>query len=150
MAEALSHGPRPVPGPAIWACSVRALLLGVEILAATLLMADLLVVVGSVMVRFLFAAPLVWSDDVARLLLLAVIFFGAAAALAHGENAGVNFFIDRLKPHRRAQVNAIDGLVILLVSAALCWFSLQLLINTAGQTVGAGVPQEAFFAALKI
>ncbi len=146
MAEALSHGPRPVPGPAIWACSVRALLLGVEILAATLLMADLLVVVGSVMVRFLFAAPLVWSDDVARLLLLAVIFFGAAAALAHGENAGVNFFIDRLKPHRRAQVNAIDGLVILLVSAALCWFSLQLLINTAGQTVGAGVPQEAFFA----
>lgn len=146
MAEALPHGPRPALGPAIWARSVHGLLNAVEFLAATLLMADLLVVVGSVLVRLLFAAPLVWSDDVARMLLLAVIFLGAAAALAHGENAGVNFFIDRLKPRRRAQVSAIDDLVILVVSAALCWFSLQLLINTAGQTVGAGVPQEAFFA----
>jgi len=146
MAEPLACGPQPVPGPAVWARSVRALLLGVETLAAALLMADLLVVAGSVMVRLLFAAPLVWSDDVARLLLLAVIFLGAAAALAHGENAGVSFFIDRLKPRRRAQLDAINGLVVLVVSAALCWFSLQLLISTAGQTVGAGLPQEAFFA----
>lgn len=109
-------------------------------------MADLLVVVGSVLVRFLFAAPVVWSDDVARMLLLAVIFLGAAAALARGENAGVVFFVERLRPRRRAQVDAMVGLVILLVAAALCWFSLVLLLQTAGQTVGAGVPQELFFA----
>ena len=136
MAEALPHGLRPVPGRALWTRSVHLLLTTVETLAAALLMADLLVVMGSVLVRFLFSAPLVWSDDVARLLLLAVIFLGAAAALAHGENAGVLFFVDRLKPRRRAQVEAMAGLVILLVAAALCWFSLLLLISTAGQTVG--------------
>ena len=145
MAEALSHGLRPVPAPVLWARAVHALLVLVEVLAAVLLLVDLLVVVGSVLVRFLFAAPVVWSDDVARMLLLAVIFLGAAAALAHGENAGVNFFVDRLKPALRARVDALVGFAILLVAAALCWFSLVLLIDTAGQTVGAGVPQEVFF-----
>lgn len=146
MAEILLDGPRSVPGPAIWARSVQVLLAAVEILAALCLAADLLVVVSSVLVRFLFAAPLVWSDDVARMLLLATIFLGAAAALAHGENAGVSFFVDRLKPRWRSRTGALSALVILLVAAALCWFSLTLLIDTAGQTVGAGVPQEVFFA----
>jgi tripartite ATP-independent transporter DctM subunit len=131
---------------AVRARPVRALLTVVETLAATLLIADLLVVVGSVLVRFLFAAPVVWSDDVARMLLLAVIFLGAAAALARGENAGVVFFVERLRPRRRAQVAALVDLVILVVAVALCWYSALLLLNTSGQTVGAGVPQELFFA----
>src|SRR5258708_10593428 len=105
-----------------------------------------MVVVGSVVVRFLFAAPVVWGDDVRRLLLLAVIFLGAAAALAGGENAGVVFFVERLQPRRRAQVAAMVALVILLVAVGLCWYSAVLLLNTSGQTVGAGVPQELFFA----
>jgi tripartite ATP-independent transporter DctM subunit len=146
MAEALAHGPPLVHAAAVRARPVQILLEVVEILAATLLIADLLVVVGSVLVRFLFAAPLVWSDDVARLLLLAVIFLGAAAALARGENAGVVFFVERLEKRRRAQVDAIVDLAILLVTTGLCWYSAVLLLNTAGQTVGAGVPQELFFA----
>ncbi len=146
MAEAIPHGPLPLHGPAIRARSVHVLLNVVEILAAALLIADLLVVVGSVLVRFLFSAPVVWSDDVARMLLLAVIFLGAAAALARGENAGVVFFVARLRQRRRAQVAAMVALAILLVAVALCWFSAVLLLNTAGQTVGAGLPQELFFA----
>jgi tripartite ATP-independent transporter DctM subunit len=146
MAEALHLGPPPIHGTVARARPVLVLLNVVEILAATLLIADLLVVVGSVLVRFLFAAPLVWSDDVARLLLLAVIFLGAAAALARGENAGVVFFVERLSPRRRARVDAMVGLAILLVALGLTWYGATLLVNTSGQTVGAGVPQELFFA----
>ncbi len=97
MAEALPSGLQPASGLAIWTRFVNLLLEAVEIVAAILLMVDLLVVMGSVLFRFLFSAPLVWSDDVARMLLLAVIFLGAAAALARGENAGVSFFVDRLQ-----------------------------------------------------
>lgn len=138
--------PRPVAGPALWTRSVHALLVVVESLAAILVIADLLVVIGSVTVRFVFSAPFVWSDDVARALLLAVVFLGAAAALARGENAGVMFFVDRLHPHWRARVDAAAAVLIVLVAVSLCWYGLILLISTAGQTVGAGVPQEAFFA----
>ena len=124
------------------------LLTVVETVAALLLAADLLVVIGSVLARFLFGAPVVWSDDVARALLLALVFFGAAAALARGENAGVTFFVDRLPPARRLAVAAASDAVVFAVSCALAWYARQLLVDTAGDTVGAGVPQEVFFAPL--
>ena len=61
----------------------------VEAVAALLLAADLLVVSYSVLCRYVFNAPLEWADDVARGLMVALSFFGAAAALAHSENVGI-------------------------------------------------------------
>jgi len=124
---------------------VRPLLNIVEVSAAVLLVADLVVVIVSVMSRYMAKDPLVWADDVARALLLAVSFLGAAAALARGENAGVTFFVDMLPPRRRQQVDAIVASILVLVTAALCWNSFLLLKETRGQSVGAGMPQELFF-----
>jgi tripartite ATP-independent transporter DctM subunit len=147
MSEALMHGLRPAPTTA-WTRAVGGLLSLVEILAAILLAADLVVVVGAVLARFLFNAPMVWSDDIARSLLLAVSFLGAAAALARGENAGVTFFVDRLGGRARELVDAACGVVVVLVAICLVWFSLQWLTDTEGQTVGAGVPQYLFIVPL--
>lgn len=136
-------------GPhAAWRRGIGRLLTAVEVAAAVLLVADLLVVVGSVLGRHLLAAPLVWADDIARTLLLAVTFFGAAAALARGENAGVTFFVDCLPARPHAQADAAVATLIVIVAAALSWYAVVLLLDTAGQTVGAGLPQELFFAPL--
>jgi len=54
---------RPIP----WARFIQGLLGVTESTASVLLVADLLVVAGSVLGRHLLDAPLVWSDDVARL-----------------------------------------------------------------------------------
>jgi tripartite ATP-independent transporter DctM subunit len=140
--------PAVTTAPTFEGLMVRRLRQLVEVAAALLLVADLAVVICSVLSRFMFHDPLVWSDDVARALLLAVSFFGAAAALARGENAGVTFFVDRLGPRRREQVDAIVALTVVLVAAALCWNTIRLLQDTLGQTVGAGMPQELFFAPL--
>jgi tripartite ATP-independent transporter DctM subunit len=131
-----------------WPAFIRGLLVAIEVAAAVLLAADLLVVICSVLGRFFFDAPMVWSDDVARALLLAVTFLGAAAALAHGENAGVTFFVDRLSAAWRARVDAAVSAIVVIVAASLCWNTGILLLDTAGQTVGAGLPQEVFFAPL--
>jgi tripartite ATP-independent transporter DctM subunit len=134
--------------PAMWRHLVHGLLTAIEVAAALLLAADLLVVMASVLGRHFLAAPMVWSDDVARMLLLAVTFLGAAAALAHGDNAGVTFFVDRLPARWREKVDAAVAEIVVIVAAALCWNAFALLEDTAGQTVGAGVPQEVFFAPL--
>lgn len=131
-----------------WQDSLAWLLAAVEITAAMLLVADLAVVAGSVIVRHLLDAPLVWADDVARMLLLAVTFLGAAAALARGDNAGVTFFVDRQPPRWRERSEAMVAILIVIAAAALGWNSWVLLADTAGQTVGAGLPQELFFAPL--
>ena len=134
--------------PAVAWRPVAALVVAVEALAAAALAADLLVVIYAVLARFLFDAPVVWGDDAARALLLALSFFGAAAALARGENAGVTFFVDRLSPRARVLTDAGVDATVLLVAGALAWHGWQLLQDTAGQTVGAGIPQELFFAPL--
>jgi len=132
----------------VWRKLVAGLLWAVEVAAAALLVADLGVVVASVLSRTLFDASMVWSDDVARTLLLAVSFLGAAAALARGENAGVTFFVDRLAVRHRIRIEALVDVVVLVVAGALTWNARVLLGDTAGQTVGAGIPQEVFFGPL--
>ena len=99
----------------------------------------------SVLSRYVLEASLVWSDDVARALLLGVSFLGAAAALARGENAGVAFFADRLPPGARRFLDAAVADLIIAVAAGFFWNAIVLYQDTAGQTVGAGIPQEAFF-----
>lgn len=122
----------------------------IEIIAGLALVADLVVVVGAVLGRHLFDAPVVWGDDIARALLLSLSFFGAAAALAHGENAGVTFFVDRLSPKHRRQVDCLVAVTVVVVAAALCWNAFTLTRETAEQTVGAGIPQILFFAPISL
>ena len=75
---------------------ISALLAISDAVAAVLLAADLLVVCVSVLLRFLLNAPVEWSDDVARGLMVGSSFFGAASAIARSENPGVSFFVDLL------------------------------------------------------
>ena len=89
------------------------LLVLVDAIAAILLAADLIVVSLSVFYRYVLAAPIEWADDVARGLMVAMAFFGAAGALARNENAGVAFFVQKLGPRARRRVDAVAALVVL-------------------------------------
>jgi tripartite ATP-independent transporter DctM subunit len=110
-----------------------------------LLLADLVVVCGSVLARFLFNAPVEWSDDVARGLMVGSSFFGAASALARSENLGVAFFADLLPAKIRPVVDAVSAVLIVLVSATVALNALKLGALTAGQTTGSGLPLELTF-----
>src|SRR5580704_7333033 len=80
-----------------------------DAVAALFLAADLLVVCASVLLRSLLNAPVEWSDDVARGLMVGSSFFGAASALKRGENAGVAFFVDKLPAGPRRLVDAVGA-----------------------------------------
>jgi tripartite ATP-independent transporter DctM subunit len=125
--------------------SVRFLLGITDTVAAVLLAADLLVVIVSVTLRSLFNAPVEWSDDVARGLMVGSSFFGAASAVARGENAGVAFFVDRVPPHVRRIVDAAVALLILIIAAYVAWHAIELGQLTTGQTTGSGLPLELTF-----
>jgi tripartite ATP-independent transporter DctM subunit len=114
-------------------------------IAAILLAADLLVVCGSVLLRFLSNAPVEWSDDVARGLMVGSAFFGAASALARGENVGVSFFRQLLPARLQALVDATSALLVVLISGYLSFNAIKLGGLTSGQTTGSGLPLELTF-----
>src|ERR1700750_3352905 len=87
-----------------------------DVVAAVLLAADLLVVCVSVLLRFPFNAPVEWSDDVARGLMVGSSFFGPASALARGDNPGVAFFVDRLPATISAVIESVAVVLMVLIS----------------------------------
>ena len=116
-----------------------------DAIAAILLAADLLVVCGSVLLRFLFNAPVEWADDVARGLMVGSSFFGAASALARAENLGVAFFTDLLPVRVRTVVDAVSALLISVIAAYVAFNAIKLGGLTSGQTTGSGLPLELTF-----
>jgi tripartite ATP-independent transporter DctM subunit len=125
---------------------LTALLLVVsDAIAALMLAADLLVVCVSVLARYLFNAPVEWSDDVARGLMVGSSFFGAASALARSENLGVAFFVSLLPAQLRAVVDAVSALLVTIISAYVAFNAIKLGGLTSGQTTGSGLPLELTF-----
>jgi TRAP-type C4-dicarboxylate transport system permease small subunit len=121
------------------------LLVLVDSVAAILLAADLIVVSLSVFYRYVLAAPIEWADDVARGLMVAMAFFGAASALARNENAGVAFFVQKLGAQARRRIDAVAALVVLTGAASVAWYAIALGQFTTGQTTGSGLPLELTF-----
>src|SRR5436190_3612696 len=124
---------------------VRFLLGITDTVAAVLLAADLAVVIVTVTLRSLFNAPVEWSDDVARGLMVGSSFFGAASAVARGENVGVAFFVDRVPPDARRIIDAVVALLILVIASYVAWHAIELGTLTTGQTTGSGLPLELTF-----
>jgi tripartite ATP-independent transporter DctM subunit len=122
-----------------------ALLAASDAIAAVLLAADLLVVCGSVLLRFLFNAPVEWSDDVARGLMVGSSFFGAASAVARAENLGVAFFVDMLSAPVRRVVDAIGALLVPVIAGYVAFNAIKMGWLTTGQTSGSGLPLEWTF-----
>src|SRR5215212_7029146 len=116
-----------------------------DAVAAILLAADLLVVCVSVLLRFLFNAPVEWADDVARGLMVGSSFFGAASALARSENLGVAFFIDMLPVDARRVVDAMGALLVTIISGYVAFNAIKMGWLTTGQTSGSGLPLEWTF-----
>ena len=116
-----------------------------DAIAAVLLAADLLVVCGSVLLRFLFNAPVEWADDVARGLMVGSSFFGAASAVARSENLGVAFFVDMLPAAIRRVVDAVGAVLVPIISGYVAFNALKLGWLTTEQTSGSGLPLEWTF-----
>jgi tripartite ATP-independent transporter DctM subunit len=117
----------------------------VDAIAAMLLAADLIVVSLSVFYRYVLSAPIEWADDVARGLMVAMSFFGAAGALARNENASVAFFVEKLGLRARRRVDAVAALVVLTTAASVAWYAIAMGQFTTGQTTGSGLPLELTF-----
>src|SRR6185503_15515266 len=114
------------------------LLLVSDAIAAVLLVADLLVVCVSVLLRFLFNAPVEWADDVARGLMVGSSFFGAASALARAENLGVAFFIDKLPSDARRVVDSMGALLVAVIAFYVAFNAMKM-----GWLTGANVGLRA-------
>ena len=113
----------------------------IEYLSAAVLAADVLVVFMSVIWRYVLHSPFDWAEEIARALMLVLVFFGAATVLARSQHVGIDLF-RQLMPHRwQPALMQAAHWIIAAVSASLSISSVLLLVDTWTQTTPIGLPQ---------
>lgn len=98
----------------------------VETVAAILLGAVAVVVFLQVITRYVFEMSLPWPEEAARYLLVWLVFIGAAAAGAHGQQLVVDTLTETLPQRFQPAVKVFSALAGLVALAILVWASLPL------------------------
>ena len=113
----------------------------IEVLSGVVLAVDVLVVFASVVFRYALHDPVDWAEEIARALMLMLVFFGAATVLARSPHVGVDLFRQLLPARWQPALVQLAHWVIAGVAASLCLSSLLLLVDTWSQTTPLGLPQ---------
>lgn len=109
--------------------------------AAVVLAVDVLVVFASVICRYGLHDPVDWAEEVARALMIVLVFFGAATVLSRSQHVGVDVFRQRLPAAWQPLLVALGHWIIAVVSVGLCLSSVLLLVDSRSQTTPLGLPQ---------
>lgn len=130
----------------------RVLDLPVEDWLGTAAMAAILVVMAvQIFLRYVLNQSLIWSEELARYLLIAMVFLGTATAARRGQHIRIDL-VDHLLPDGAARRlrRAID-LLVLAYLAYVAWHSLAILAIFATQPSSAlGVPMAVPYGAVTV
>jgi len=85
----------------------RALATLVEVPAALLVLAEVVVLLMGVTSRYVFHQPLVWSDELASILFLWLAMLGSIVAFQRGEHMRMTAIVGKLDPQRRALLDLV-------------------------------------------
>jgi TRAP-type C4-dicarboxylate transport system permease small subunit len=97
--------------------------------------------IAQVFFRFALDSPLIWSEELARLLLVWVTFVGAAVVAWDGTHLNVNVVFARLPPGLKVVTRWFNLLVALGFLTILVWFSIPLVrIENMADMGALGIP----------
>ena len=111
---------RPAAGPG-WSTIRRAALLldqaigfVTEGIGAALVVAEVAILFAGVMSRYVFDAPLFWTDELASFLFLWLAMLGAVVALRRGDHMRLTTLVGRASPTWQAFWGAVSSLVVVV------------------------------------
>jgi tripartite ATP-independent transporter DctM subunit len=127
----------------------RALGLLVEIPAAILVVAEIVVLFSGIVARYVFHQPLIWSDELATTLFLWLAMLGAVIALRRGEHMRMTALVARLPVEKRAFFDALAvaaglGFLVLIATPAYEWAYEESYIVTSAMEISAAWRASAF------
>lgn len=112
-----------------------------EYLSGAVLAIDVALVFLSVVYRYFLHDPVDWAEEIARALMIVMVFFGAATVLARSQHVGVDLFRHMLPARWQPAMIQFSHWIIAAVSAGLFGSSVLLLIDSHGMTTSLGLPQ---------
>lgn len=93
--------------------------------------------IAQVVFRYLLDSPLIWSEELAKLLLVWMVFLGAAAVTFDGKHLDVDVVFGALPPLARKAVRHLNLAMALFFLVALAWFSWEIVEIESWSALGA-------------
>ena len=123
----------------------------VEVPAALLVVAEVVVLLMGVTSRYVFHEPLVWSDELASILFLWLAMLGSIVAFQRGEHMRMTAIVGKLEPKKRAFLDLIAvasaiGFLAFVVHPAYEFAADEVFVTTPAM----GIPNSWRAAALPI
>lgn len=97
----------------------------VEAVAALLVLAEIGVLFAGVVSRYVFHAPLVWSDELASILFLWLSMLGAVVALRRGEHMRMTALLQKVTASTRAMLDAFAIAASVAFLVLIIWPSID-------------------------
>lgn len=105
--------PDPAPAPIRWLIQVER---GISVLLLGLLVA---VMAAQVAARYVFGAPIAWSEELARFVLIWLAFMAAVFVMGEGGHITVDVVSRRLSRKGRLALEGVSSLVVILACTML-------------------------------
>jgi TRAP-type C4-dicarboxylate transport system permease small subunit len=106
-------------------------------LLIVLLAAMVAVVFANVCMRYLLGSSVIWSEEVARHLMIWLTFVGRGLALRSGAQIGIDTLQDALPPRAARALRWALALAMLALFVALAWYGVDYALRTRFQTSAA-------------
>jgi TRAP-type C4-dicarboxylate transport system permease small subunit len=106
-------------------------------LLIALLTAMVAIVFANVCMRYLLGTSVIWSEEVARHLMIWLTFVGSGLALRTGAQIGIDTLQDALPPRASRALRWVLAIAMLALFIALAWQGVDYAIRTRFQTSAA-------------
>jgi TRAP-type C4-dicarboxylate transport system permease small subunit len=122
----------------------------VESIAGLLLAGVVVIVLIQIVGRYILRMSLSWPEELARYVLVWLMFFGAAAAGAARSQIVVDTLLELVPLRVRRPLEALAALASLMAVGLLVWTSQPLLFGPAGRSTSPATGIESFWIYLAI
>lgn len=89
-----------------------------EVMCSLLLGGMVVIVFANVVARYYLSASLAWSEELARFMLIWLVFLGAVLAYVHNEHLGLDILVNNI-PRRLAQLVTVLADILVLLALYL-------------------------------
>lgn len=108
-----------------------------RLLVGILFAAIVTLTIAQVGFRYLLDAPLIWSEELAKLFLVWMVFLGAAVVAFDGKHLDVDVAFKALPPAGRTALRWINLAVAVAFLAAMAWYSIDIIEIESWDVLGA-------------
>ncbi|MEC5423391.1 TRAP transporter small permease [Virgibacillus sp. C22-A2] len=115
------------------------------------LLAIVIVVLMQIIFRYALNQPLVWSEEVARLLFIWLVFLGSALALQEQKHLTVEYFFDKFSEKWKKHIIKLQQIIIIVFLLAVIYGGVLIVSSTISMILpGSQIPMFFYHIALPV